>query len=82
MDSDRVSATVLAAELLIANVLGALSGFTYTTPQLNQAVSAFFALDWPPTVITTVGPTRLTRFFTRLKIPRLSKKDYRVFYVR
>ena len=78
MDTDRVAATVLAAELLIANVLGILSSLEYKTTQLNKAVSAFFSLDWSPAIITTLGPIRLTRFFTRLKISRLSKKDYRV----
>ena len=78
MDSDRPTATILAAEILIANVLGVLSGLEYSTTHLNRAVSALFALDWAPSTIETLGPTRLTRFFTRLKISRLSKKDYRV----
>ena len=62
MDTDRASAAVLAAGLLMSNLLGILSSLEYKTSQLNHAVSAFFALGWPPTIITTVGPIRLTRF--------------------
>ena len=56
--------------------MGALSGLRYTRAQLERATAALFALDWSPWITTTLGPQRMTRLFTRLKIPKLPKLDY------
>ena len=77
MNASRINATVQAAETLITNMLGVLSGLNYTNNQLNLACSSFLALDWSPSVASIIGMGRLTRLFTRLKISRLSKHDYR-----
>ena len=42
MDTDRAAATVLAAELLVSNVLGILSSLEYKTPQTKPSGIRFF----------------------------------------
>ena len=72
MDKSRHHAKIMAAEPLIAKILGLLSGTNYTTQQINRAMSALFALEWDPSVIASLGPTRITRLLPRLEISRLS----------
>ena len=76
MESNRSEAMVIAAEILIANVMGTLNGLSYSAKQVNLATSALFALDWAPSLVSSIGSDRLTRLCTRLKISKLAKSDY------
>ena len=55
MDRDRTSATLAAAEVLLANVMGILSTTTYALPKLNQALTSLGSLDWSPVIIQKLG---------------------------
>ena len=76
MDTSRKTATINAAGTLISNIMGVLFGVNYSRVQIERACEALFALDWSPGIAEALGPQRVTRLFTRLKISKLSKQDY------
>ena len=77
MDTDRTNATIFAAEILIANVMGVLSSLAYSDKQLALSIQPLFAIDWPSAVTSAIGLDRLTRMFTRVEISRFPEVDYR-----
>ena len=49
----------------------------YTEKQLIGILRPFFAIDRSELVVAAIGPSRLTRLFSRLRISKLSRVDFR-----
>ena len=77
MDKNRAEATAASADVPLSNITAIRSNSAYPLPRLERSLSAPAPRDWTPGIIHAIGSARLTRFFTRLKLSRAIRGDYR-----
>lgn len=77
MDRNRASATAEAVEAILANATSILCTTSYSVIKLEWAISALASIARGPALFRSVGNGRTDRFFTRLKLTRVKRGDYR-----